>query len=151
MDEQARAARDMTTATQSISKEIGLITRSNRQHLLTAEQVLGTLTDIRQITERNSQGVKATLSGTVNLIERAQQLASIMNDADARLSNEPGAKLASASARSNGKPRRPKKNRVPAEAVEVVEPEQPDERENEASFTGRCKCELNGGIGVTGD
>src|SRR3954470_6285047 len=81
IDEQARAARDMTTATTNISKEIGLITRSNRQHVTSAEQVLATLTDIRQITERNAQGVKATLSGTTNLIARAQQLAEIVNGA----------------------------------------------------------------------
>src|SRR5687768_5720525 len=81
--EQARAARDMTAATTSSSKDVGLITRSNRQHLTSAEQALGTLTDICQVTERNAQGVKATLSGTANLIERARQLTTIVEGVDA--------------------------------------------------------------------
>ena len=83
MSEQARAARDMIAATQNISKEIGLITRSNRQHLDSSEQVLGTLTEIRQITERNAQGVNATLSGTARLTEHARQLVGIMDNISA--------------------------------------------------------------------
>jgi hypothetical protein len=120
MDEQARAARDMTLATTSISKEVGLITRSNRQHLTSSEQVLGTLTDIRQITERNSEGVKATLSGTNSLIERARQLNTIVDGLDAEQSGENGAPAASAKPRSNGKPRRSKKG------VAAEEPAEPD-------------------------
>ena len=126
MNEQARAARDMTTATESISKEIGLITRSNRQHLTSAEQVLGRLTDIRQITERNAQGVKATLRGTDNLIERARQLTSILGDAKAGQRDDNGARHSSARPRPNGKPRRPKKNQAAVEAAGAGGPEQPD-------------------------
>jgi methyl-accepting chemotaxis protein len=127
IDEQARAARDMTVATTNISKEIGLITRSNRQHLTSAKQVLGTLTDIRQITERNAQGVKATLSGTTNLIERAQQLAEIVNDSTTEQSGENGARQSSARPRANGNPRRPKKNQAPVVDAETGGPERPDE------------------------
>jgi methyl-accepting chemotaxis protein len=83
MNEQARAARDMTAATQNISKEVGLITRSNRRHLDSSKQVLGTLTDIRRITERNAQGVNATLTGTAGLTERARQLVEIMDSMSA--------------------------------------------------------------------
>jgi hypothetical protein len=79
MSEQARAARDMTAAIENVSKEVGRITLSNRQHLDSSEKILGTLTDIRQITERNAQGVNATLSGTTNLNERARQLVEIMD------------------------------------------------------------------------
>ncbi|HEX8117254.1 MAG TPA: hypothetical protein VF521_08280, partial [Pyrinomonadaceae bacterium] len=123
--EQARAARDMTTAVQSVSKEIGLITRSNRQHLSSAEQVLGALTEIRQITERNARGVKATLSGTTSLIERAQQLAELVGDAEGR--GENGAAGTSASgARANGRARRQKKGRVNDETAAAGEPERPD-------------------------
>jgi len=73
-NEQAKAARDMTAATENISKEVGLITRSNRQHLSSSGKVLGTLTEIRQITERNGRGVEATLSVTTNLNEMARRL-----------------------------------------------------------------------------
>jgi hypothetical protein len=125
--EQARAARDMTVATTSISKEIGLITRSNRQHLTSAEQVVGALTDIRQITERNAQGVKATLSGTTNLIARAQQLAEIVNGSNAKQSDENGARQSSARPRANGKPRRPKKSPARVEESETGGPERPGE------------------------
>jgi hypothetical protein len=125
--EQARAARDMTAATTSISKEVGLITRSNRQHLASAEQVLGTLTDIRHITERNAQGVKDTLSGTANLLARAQQLAEVVNGAGAGPAGENGARHPSARPRADGRPRRPKKNRAPAGGAETGGPQRPDE------------------------
>jgi hypothetical protein len=125
--EQARAARDMTAATTSISKEVGLITRSNRQHLTSAEQVLGTLTDIRQVTERNAQGVKATLSGTTNLIERARQLAEVVNGPDAGQADENGARQSSDRPRANGRPRRPKKSQAPVGDAETGGPEHPDE------------------------
>jgi methyl-accepting chemotaxis protein len=80
MVEQTRAAREMTTATQTISKEIQLITLSNRGHLESSQKILGTLTDIREITERNGRGVEATLEGTTDLAENARQLASIMDN-----------------------------------------------------------------------
>jgi hypothetical protein len=64
----------MTAATENISKEVGLITRSNRQHLSSSESVLGTLTAIRQITERNARGVEATLNATTTLNEMARRL-----------------------------------------------------------------------------
>jgi len=110
MGEQSRAARDMTTAAQSISKEIRLITQSNRKHLTSAEQVLGTLNDIRQITERNALGVKTTLSGTTDLIARAQQLAELVGG------NGAG---------GNGRTARRKKSRVPDEAAAAGETESP--------------------------
>jgi hypothetical protein len=77
ISEQARAARDMTAATQNVSKEVGRITLSNRGLLNSSKNVLGTLTEIRQITERNAQGVNATLSGTANLSEYARRLVGI--------------------------------------------------------------------------
>jgi hypothetical protein len=125
--EQARAARDMTTAAQSISKEIGLITRSNRQHVTSAEQVLGTLTDIRRITERNARGVEATLGGTANLIARAQQLAELVGDAGAEGRGENGAGgPAPSGARANGRSRRPKKSPGSDEVFAAGGPEPPD-------------------------
>jgi len=114
MGEQARAARDMTNASQSISKEIGRITRSNRQHLTSAEQVLGTLTDIRQITERNARGVKTTLSGTTDLTARAEQLAELVGGTGSGRAGE------------NGRPRRQKKGRVADETAAAGAPEPPD-------------------------
>jgi hypothetical protein len=127
IDEQARAARDMTVATTSISKEVGLITRSNRQHLTSAEQVLTTLTDIRQVTERNAQGVKATLSGVTNLIARAQQLAEIVSDSNAEQAGGNGARQSSAKPRANGNSRRTKKSQASVEAAETGGPERSDE------------------------
>jgi methyl-accepting chemotaxis protein len=98
MSEQTRAARDMTSAIQNVSKEVGHITFSNRQHLDSSEKVLGTLNDIRQISERNAQSVHATLSGTTDLNERARQLAEIMDSMSAGDASDGGGKRPSSTA-----------------------------------------------------
>ena len=56
-----------------------LITQANREHSTGSAALLKGLSDIKQITERNAQGVKDTLRGTESLIERARMLDSIMD------------------------------------------------------------------------
>jgi methyl-accepting chemotaxis protein len=126
MNEQSRAARDMTGATESISKEIGLITRSNRQHLASSEHVMGVLTDIRQITERNAQGVKATLVSTAGLIERAEQLVESAGGANPDQTAENGAHSPTPRPGANGKPRRVKRTKSPGEVPATVATDEPD-------------------------
>ena len=74
MAEQSRAVRDVAEAARSISKQIGLITRANREHSAAAVGLLNGLTEVRQVTERNAQGVKETLRSTGGLLERAESL-----------------------------------------------------------------------------
>jgi methyl-accepting chemotaxis protein len=79
MSEQARAVKDMLGAAKEVAKQIGLITRSNREHLTASTAILDSLTDIRQITERNTRGVEDTLRGTEALAGQAQRLNGIMD------------------------------------------------------------------------
>jgi hypothetical protein len=61
------------------------------------------------------------------LIERAQQLAEMVNDSNAEQAAENGAQRSSARPRSNGKPRRPKKDQAPVGDAGTGGPERPDE------------------------
>ena len=82
LNEQTRAMREMTGASSDIAKQIKLITRANLEHSTGADSVLQMLSDVRKITERNAQGVQATLNETSGLIEQAQELSTIMNGFD---------------------------------------------------------------------
>jgi methyl-accepting chemotaxis protein len=80
LDEQSRAMREMTTSSNDVAKQIKLITRANVEHSIGADNILQTLSNVRQITERNARGVEATLTETTGLLAQAQELAAIMND-----------------------------------------------------------------------
>jgi methyl-accepting chemotaxis protein len=79
MNEQTRAIKDMTAGTQNISKQIGLLTRANREHSNVSGSILKSLTNISQITESNVQGVKETQRATDGLVERAESLIEIVD------------------------------------------------------------------------
>jgi methyl-accepting chemotaxis protein len=79
MREQARTAHEMTVGVAAVSTEAVRITNSNRNHLESAEKIRGAVTELRQITNRNADGVKATLTTTSGLADRARQLGEIMD------------------------------------------------------------------------
>ena len=53
------------------------ITTSNRNHLDSAEKIRDAVGELRDITDRNADGLKATLISTSGLADRARQLGEI--------------------------------------------------------------------------
>src|SRR4029434_2044617 len=78
--ERSRAVNDMNSAGKDVSKQIGLVSRANRDHVAGSGRVLEALAEIRSITERNAQGVKQTLRGTDNLAKLAQTFNAIVEN-----------------------------------------------------------------------
>ena len=78
MSEQSRAARDMTTSIDSISKDVRAITGANRDHLDHSGQVLKGITDIRKVTMQNAANAQSLATGATGLTERARRLAELM-------------------------------------------------------------------------
>ena len=76
--DQSRTMREMTTAVQSTAKQIKLITTANVEHSTAASALLASLTEIRQVTQRNATGVKQTRGGTDDLLRRAQALGALV-------------------------------------------------------------------------
>ena len=83
MQEQSRAMREMTGAANNTAKQIKLITAANREHSTASAAILAALADIRQVTERNAQGVQETLSGATRLLN----LTATKNDSKAHRGN----------------------------------------------------------------
>jgi methyl-accepting chemotaxis protein len=79
MVEQERAIREMLDGARNVSKQVNMIARANSEQSTSSITILNGLSDIRQITERNAQGVKETLRSTDSLIERAQALNTIID------------------------------------------------------------------------
>ena len=79
MAEQSRAIKEMSDGARNVGKQINLITQANREHSTVSVALLKGLSDIKQITERNAQGVKDTMRGTESLVERARALDSIID------------------------------------------------------------------------
>jgi hypothetical protein len=69
----------MTVGVANVSKEALRITNTNRNHLDSADRIRGAVTELREITSRNADGVKATLTSTSGLADRARQLGEIMD------------------------------------------------------------------------
>ena len=66
--------RDMISAAQNTAKQIKLITKANIDHSTVSSSLLRSVGEIRQITDRNAEGVKQTRGGTADLLRRAQAL-----------------------------------------------------------------------------
>jgi methyl-accepting chemotaxis protein len=79
MREQSRTAHEMTAVVGSVSKEALRITSTNRNHLDSADRIRDAVIELREITTRNADGVKATLTSTSGLADRARQLGEIMD------------------------------------------------------------------------
>src|SRR5262249_40497654 len=78
MNEQARAIKEMTGAARDVAKQIGLIARSNREHMGFSANIIASLADTQRITERNGQGRREALGPTTGLLERAGTLNAIV-------------------------------------------------------------------------
>jgi methyl-accepting chemotaxis protein len=78
MVEQARAVKDISGSAKDISKQVGLIARSNRDHTVAATSIAASIKDVRRITEQNARAVEETLRSTDSLIQRAQTFNSIV-------------------------------------------------------------------------
>jgi methyl-accepting chemotaxis protein len=79
MREQARTSHEMNVAVSSLSKDAGQISNANRNHREAADRIRSGVVELRQITHRNADGVKATLTSTSGLADRARQLGEIMD------------------------------------------------------------------------
>jgi methyl-accepting chemotaxis protein len=79
MREQARTAHEMTVAVANVSKDALRVTNANRNHLDAADRLRTDVSELRQITNRNADGVRATLTSTSGLADRARQLGEIMD------------------------------------------------------------------------
>jgi methyl-accepting chemotaxis protein len=79
MAEQARAVQDMNTATRSIAKQVSLIRTSNLEHSGISGELLASLESVRQVADRNAEGVQETLEATTQLAAQAQALAAIVD------------------------------------------------------------------------
>jgi methyl-accepting chemotaxis protein len=66
-------------AVTTVSKEAQRITNNNRQHLESADRIRTAVTELREITSRNADGVKTTLKSTSGLANRARELGEIMD------------------------------------------------------------------------
>src|SRR4029453_11814062 len=78
MAEQARALKEMTSATQNTSSQIKRISAANREHSTAAGSVLDQLHDIRKITDRNARDVNETRGNTAELLKHAADLAGLI-------------------------------------------------------------------------
>jgi methyl-accepting chemotaxis protein len=85
--DQARAMRSMTTDVQNTAQLIKLISKANLEHSSAAAVLLGSVSEIRQITDRNAAGVKQTRGGTDDLRRRAQALAALVEQPSPRKTN----------------------------------------------------------------
>ena len=76
----ARCGRCLTAANAN-AKDIKLITHANLAQSGAAARLVTDLADIRQVTERNVEGVKQTQGGTADLLRQAEALVGIMGHA----------------------------------------------------------------------
>ena len=87
IQEQARTMKEMTGAAHNTLKQIKLITHANREHSTVSAALLTSLTEVRQITDRNAGGVKRTRGGTDDLLKRANALVALVERPTRRRSN----------------------------------------------------------------
>jgi methyl-accepting chemotaxis protein len=76
--EQTRTMRGMISAAQSTARQIKLITKANVEHSTVSHSLLRSVDEIRQITNRNADGVKQTRGGTADVLRRAQGLIALV-------------------------------------------------------------------------
>jgi methyl-accepting chemotaxis protein len=79
MREQARTAHEMSIGVTNVSRDALRITDTNRYHLDSADKIRTAVSELRHITNRNAEGVKATLTSTSGLADRARELGEIMD------------------------------------------------------------------------
>jgi methyl-accepting chemotaxis protein len=77
MGEQARAMNEMRGASQNTSRQIGLMLVSSRAHSASVANILLSLSNARQLTERSAQGLQEHQRVSASLREQAQLLAAL--------------------------------------------------------------------------
>jgi methyl-accepting chemotaxis protein len=77
-EEQSRAMRDMTTAAQNTARQIARITQANREHSVASGTFLGSLREIRDVTEQNARAGRDTKAGTDDLQRHAHDLTGLL-------------------------------------------------------------------------
>ena len=68
--EQALTMRDMISAAQNTAKQIKLIAKANVDHSTVSTSLVRSVGEIRQITDRNAEGMKQTRGGTADVLRR---------------------------------------------------------------------------------
>jgi methyl-accepting chemotaxis protein len=79
MREQARTAHEMAIGVSNISQDVLRVANANRNHLAAADNIRSSVSELRQITTRNADGVNATLTSTSGLANSARELGQIMD------------------------------------------------------------------------
>jgi methyl-accepting chemotaxis protein len=90
LTDQTKAMRDMLSFAQGMAKQIKLISTANVEHSSAASALLTSVSEIRQITDRNAAGVKQTRGGTDDLLRRAQALITLVDRPTAARTNGSG-------------------------------------------------------------
>ena len=85
--DQATTMRTMATDAQGMAKQVKMISRANVEHSSTASELMVSIGEIRQMTDRNAAGVKQTRGGTDDLRRRAQALAALVDRPQGRKGN----------------------------------------------------------------
>jgi methyl-accepting chemotaxis protein len=84
LKEQARTMKEMSAGAQNTGNQVRSITAANKEQSTMAAALLGSLKEIRLITERNAGGVKRTRSGTDDLMRRAAALTALSSKPSTR-------------------------------------------------------------------
>ena len=109
MREQSRTAHEMTVGVANISKDALRMANANRSHLSSADNIRTSINELRQITTRNADSMKATLTSSSGLADFARELGEIMdsmvsnNDVAANGNQAGTAQVAKAGGRRNKK------------------------------------------------
>jgi hypothetical protein len=76
--------RETTASTENVTKQIKMNVGANREHSSGADNVLEMLGAIRQITDRNAEGVGLTATETAGLQEQASRISALMDSLSTR-------------------------------------------------------------------
>ena len=77
MAEQARAVGEIAQASQNVARQVGLVTRANKQQSASASSVLDTLTEMKRLGATASRGAQDTGVLAATLVERTRALGDI--------------------------------------------------------------------------
>jgi methyl-accepting chemotaxis protein len=75
LSEQSRAMKDVLGGTQNISKQLDLMSGSNKQHTATAARTLSRLKEVRAAIEDHARSAKDTQGGTSDLVRHVEAIA----------------------------------------------------------------------------
>jgi methyl-accepting chemotaxis protein len=82
MTEQSKAVNEMSSTTRNVSKQIRLIIGSSSEHAAASTALMGSLAEIRQLTDRNARGLKETVQATGRVTGQLVDLISTVDGLD---------------------------------------------------------------------